>query len=217
MPLTGIYILGSIFLRCAPFNGADMFTPLIYNHFGQKGVIVFGLLILLTSVIIYSRLKKEKSFKIDYIFLVLMEGSLFAVGIALFVGLIVRYICPVAQSNISVSLPSILTVSSGAGVYEELLFRVAILGGLYGLILGNTKNNKILAAIVAVSVSAAMFSLAHFFVEKPTVLAFWYRFYAGVFLGGLYLWRGYGVCAYSHFVFDILVLALTDSRATSFQ
>ncbi|MCX7703641.1 MAG: CPBP family intramembrane metalloprotease [Planctomycetota bacterium] len=215
MPLVFVYILGSVFLRYAPPNGADFFTPLIYHYFGQRGVFVFGLLLLLFSLVIYSRLKEQKSFRADYIIVVFAEGIVFAVIMVFFLSVVIRSIYPVATSSEKIGFAGVLTVSAGAGVWEEMLFRVSIMGGLYSLILGNRKRYKVVAFFVSLFISAVLFSLAHFFAETPTLLLFLYRFFAGVFLGTLYLWRGYGVCAYSHFVFDVLALVFSNPRATS--
>ena len=210
IPLVSIYIVGAFLMHRAPPNGADMFTPLIWKFFGTRGVLVFGIFLLLLALFLYARLSREHQFRITYILFLLIEGVFYSFCMLIFVWFFLNLLRP-----FSVHPPrphdfgSILVVSSGAGVWEEMLFRVVILGGIYGLFAGEKKRLSLLPCLVAVGVSSFLFSVVHFLAEPPTAGAFWFRFLAGAFLGGLYLSRGYGVCAYCHFTFDVMAFSFT--------
>lgn len=209
MPLLAVYIVGAFLMHRAPPNGADVLTPLLWRLFGTEGVVLFGLFFLLLAFILYARLSKEGRFSITYIFLLLGEGILYAFTMVIFIWLLLNLLRPISTSAPApTDFSAILVVSSGAGVWEELLFRVTILGGIYNLFARRKGGGSFFAYLVALTVSSFLFSITHFLTEPPTAGAFWYRFFAALFLGMLYTARGYGVCAYCHFTYDVAVLCL---------
>lgn len=104
-----------------------------------------------------------------------------------------------------------LTLAVGAGIYEELLFRLFIVGlGTYVLVrAGNLRSPE--AGWVAVAVSAVLFALYHRPFEPGggiDVVATAVYLAAGVYFGTLYLSRGLGVVVAVHALYDIAVLLL---------
>ena len=99
-----------------------------------------------------------------------------------------------------------LVVSLGAGIYEELLFRVVLVGALmWGTrrLLGAGTG---LAATVSVVVSALIFSGFHYvgaLGDTFTVASFTFRAIAGVAFSVLYVTRGFGVTAWTHALYDL--------------
>lgn len=95
----------------------------------------------------------------------------------------------------------------GAGLYEEAVFRLALVPLLYGglrLLL----TPSLLAGTLAVTGSALLFSIAHHAGppgEAFTWYAFFYRWAAGIFFAWVFLARGYGVAVGTHSAYDILV------------
>ncbi|MDZ7617886.1 MAG: CPBP family glutamic-type intramembrane protease [Patescibacteria group bacterium] len=95
----------------------------------------------------------------------------------------------------------------GAGIYEELLFRLLLLGPMaWGLQrLGARRGASRVAAVVMTSL---LFAVAHHVGPGgyPFVwFDFVFRFLAGVFFAILFLYRGFGIAAGSHAGYDILV------------
>ncbi len=95
----------------------------------------------------------------------------------------------------------------GAGIYEEVLFRLIMLPlAVWGLkACGCTTRQSLIAAIVLTSL---LFSAAHYVGPlgqplDPSTFAF--RFVAGAFFAGLFVYRGFGIAAGSHALYDILV------------
>lgn len=107
------------------------------------------------------------------------------------------------------SLAAMMVLSIGAGVYEELVFRLiafALLSLVLSDVLGMPHKRAGLVILVATSV---LFSLYHYLGwEDPTWRTFVFRSLAGVFFGALYLWRGFGVTAGTHAVYDLIVVTL---------
>ncbi len=95
----------------------------------------------------------------------------------------------------------------GAGVYEELLFRLLLLSPIaWGMCRVGVK--PAVSYTTAVLVTSFLFALAHHVGPGgyPFVwFDFVFRFLAGVFFSTLFLFRGFGIAAGSHAGYDILV------------
>lgn len=95
----------------------------------------------------------------------------------------------------------------GAGVYEEALFRLALVPALYGS-LRLLQAPAVLAGTVAVTGSALVFSIAHHAGapgEAFTWFAFIFRWLAGVYFAWVFVARGFGVAVGTHAAYDVLV------------
>jgi hypothetical protein len=121
----------------------------------------------------------------------------------------------------------ILGAVSGAA-WEELVFRIGAYGVLFlasrrvALFAGASESGaRWTAEAVGLVGSAALFAAFHLELfsaflgsggEEFQAVAFTYRFASGILLGLLFRWRGPGVCAWSHGLFN-LSLALGLSPA----
>ena len=102
-------------------------------------------------------------------------------------------------------------LSLGAGIYEELLFRVIIAGALDMIAQRLLGWRRWMAGVFAVVVSATVFSAAHYigpYGDPLQVDSFVYRLIGGMVFSALYLTRGFGITAWTHALYDLLVLAL---------
>ncbi|HID75834.1 MAG TPA: CPBP family intramembrane metalloprotease [Planctomycetaceae bacterium] len=101
----------------------------------------------------------------------------------------------------------------GAGVYEELLFRLMLFSGAVWLLrrLGLKRPMATAGSVVLTSLS---FAGAHYIGPHGEPVAwsqglFWFsfsfRFLAGVFFSLLFVYRGFGIAAGAHAGYDILV------------
>jgi membrane protease YdiL (CAAX protease family) len=104
-----------------------------------------------------------------------------------------------------------LVLSLGAGLYEELLFRVLLVSGLLwlGLRLGWRRPAAVAAAVV---LAALIFSAFHYIGpmgDTFTLASFTFRAIAGLLLSGLYVARGFGIAAWSHALYDVGLTLLT--------
>jgi hypothetical protein len=103
--------------------------------------------------------------------------------------------------------PYKLAVAAGAGFYEEAFFRFAILGAIFFLAKEVGKLRPFTAGALALVLSGAAFSAAHFLGgETPELGAFIYRLAAGIILGLVFLTRGFGIAAWTHAIYDLYVL-----------
>jgi hypothetical protein len=112
----------------------------------------------------------------------------------------------VAASSSGADLGSLIGFL-GAGVYEEALFRLALVPLLFWA-LRLLQTPQVLASALAVTGSALLFSLAHHAGtpgETFTWFAFVFRWMAGVFFAWVFVIRGFGIAVGTHTAYDILV------------
>lgn len=95
----------------------------------------------------------------------------------------------------------------GAGVYEETLFRLALIPVFFGL-LRALRTPPVLASAAAVTFSSLLFSLAHHAGtpgESFTWFAFIFRWLAGIYFAWVFVVRGFGVAVGTHTAYDVIV------------
>ena len=100
-----------------------------------------------------------------------------------------------------------LALSLGAGLFEELMFRVILIPVIaaalaYVLRSASTQQRTFIAAII----SAFLFSSLHYvgvFGDTFSLSSFIFRFLGGLFFSLIYLLRGFGIVAWSHALYDV--------------
>jgi hypothetical protein len=101
-----------------------------------------------------------------------------------------------------------VVMAAGAGFHEELVFRVGLFaGGAYAL-KRLTRMRPPMAVAVAAVASSLLFSAAHYvgpFGDALGLASFTFRFLAGLFLAGVYRYRGFAVAVYGHALYDLMV------------
>lgn len=111
-----------------------------------------------------------------------------------------------------------LLTGIGAGIYEELIFRLVLIGlsmMFFEIVLGISRTKAI---IISVIVSSVLFSLHHHFVflngqlartgEMLTMTRFAFRTIAGIFFAIIFAVRGFGMAAGTHAFYDIIATLL---------
>jgi hypothetical protein len=95
----------------------------------------------------------------------------------------------------------------GAGIYEEAIFRLALIPLLYG-VFRLLQASDLPAGTLAVTGASLLFALAHHAgqpAEPFTWYVFLFRWTAGVYFSALFLMRGFGVAVGTHAAYDVLV------------
>lgn len=108
-----------------------------------------------------------------------------------------------------------IVTSIGAGIYEELVFRlilICLLMIVFQNLMGMGHNNAIVGSVL---VSAALFSAHHhidflsgqFSQSEPfEITRFIFRTIAGIYFAGLFAIRGFGITAGTHAFYDIIAV-----------
>jgi hypothetical protein len=95
----------------------------------------------------------------------------------------------------------------GAGIYEEMLFRLLLVPpiGFCAARLGAQRGLGVAAAVILTSL---IFSAAHYVGPQGEMfhaVSFWFRFTAGAMFAVLFVFRGFGIAAGTHALYDIFV------------
>ena len=101
-----------------------------------------------------------------------------------------------------------LALSVGAGLFEEIIFRVILLNLLF-LLLSSLLKKKVVASVVTVLLASFLFSLSHYvgtMADTWQLYSFMFRWAAGLLFTVLYFVRGFAITAYTHALYDIWVL-----------
>ncbi|HEX7939708.1 MAG TPA: CPBP family intramembrane glutamic endopeptidase [Gemmatimonadaceae bacterium] len=104
-----------------------------------------------------------------------------------------------------------LMLALGAGLCEELLFRVLLVGGLAAGLRWLLGGQRTAAGMVSALAGALIFSAFHYIGEygdKFEVASFTYRAIAGLVFSALYLTRGFGITAWTHALYDVYVMVV---------
>ena len=212
IPLFFIYEVGILFLSKDDIlvvrNGADFLMRSILESFGIFGLYGLGAIFLIGFIITYIYFfndKSNKSIRADYLFIMIFESVCWA----LILYFLLSKFMLVLMNPIGKTITQQVALAVGAGIYEEFLFRVMLISGLTGIIgfvfLWREKVRKAAALIIA----AGIFSAFHFMGDYGDFFSmelFLLRFFAGIVLGVLYIARGFGITAYAHSIYDLIVL-----------
>lgn len=220
LPLLLLYqlaaLLGNVGQRARVINGADAVIQNGLQAVGLHGWLGSWLAVaLVAGIVVYrkDRAHSRQALRPPVFAAMLAESVLYAVLLGTVVSFLTALFFPGAAylqiGGGQLNWGQKLAASLGAGLYEELLFRVLITGGLlWGLARCGMARGA--AAVTAVVLSSFIFSLFHYigpFAEAFRLGSFTYRLVAGVVLAGLYTGRGFGVAAWTHALYDVFLLA----------
>lgn len=189
----------------------DVWIKTLFSYIGSNVLSITLIVIALIGVIIvYKERDRLSTLKASYFMGMLAEAFFYAVGLAVLLGIIVGALVQLMQPESIESLSALqkIALSLGAGLYEELFFRVFLVSGLVYLF-NYFVTKKGLAFTLAIIVAALLFSLVHYIgaLGDPFTLgSFLFRFLFGLALNAIYLWRGFGIAAWTHALYDIMVV-----------
>ena len=212
VPLFFIYEIG-IFLTSSSDmvsmrNGADALMRQILSAFGMNGFYWMGVIFFLGFILVFIYQKQywhDMEVNSEFLPLMLAESMAWAMGLYFFMSNV--YIL-LMNPNGSILIQQV-TLAVGAGIYEEILFRVILIAAI-GSILGFIFQwSDMLKNWVAMIIAAGIFSSFHFIGEYGDYFSFnifMVRFFAGILLGILYFMRGFGITAWTHAIYDLIIL-----------
>ncbi len=222
LPLLVLYELGAMMIagrESGMRNGADVLLRTLLAAGGVQGTLAFTAALALGAAVLVGleRKKKRVPLRGAYFAGMLAESAVLAV---VFGGIIAAATQVLLGGGVRLAadggglarLPMLdgVVLSLGAGIYEELLFRVLLTGGLFALLSAAGVRRRT-AGVVAVVVSAFIFSAFHYigpYAYPLELNSFTFRFLAGLAFSALFMVRGFGVAAWTHALYDVfLVLA----------
>ena len=111
-------------------NGADVLLKQLLRPAGVNGFLSFSLVLLLGLLLViwFSRDKIDGPIRFSYFAGMVGESVLYALGLGFFVSWIMSAIL---LGPGGFNLATQIVISLGAGIYEELVFRVILVGGFF--------------------------------------------------------------------------------------
>jgi hypothetical protein len=206
-------------------NGADVLLKSVFVLLGgRNGLIVFGVLLVGTGAALAWRDRRRSGPLEGHVFgLMLLESTCYALVFGLVVGTLTgmllrpfHYAAATVGGSVghpgvgpaSLDLATQLMISLGAGIYEELLFRVLIVGALSGIARRGFGWTASASGVFATVVGALIFSAFHYvgpYGDRLDLASFTFRTVAGVLFSALYLLRGFGITAWTHALYDVFL------------
>src|SRR5690606_5518109 len=114
--------------------GAEIWSKQILTLLGVRGTTALGVFVVIVGLaIVYFERKKHIPLRPRYFGWIVAESAVYALVVAFLVSTVVGILFAMAPGGNS-GRPGYLTMlalSIGAGLYEELIFRVILVGGLY--------------------------------------------------------------------------------------
>lgn len=216
--------------------GADVWIKQAMSWLGATGMFAVGIGVIAIGISVFvAERKHEIPLRPDYFAGIVGESLVYAVFTALLVSGLVGSIFGLwpgavgsfepgmglatdpgslaagaggSLQEATLNRPTMLALSIGAGLYEELVFRVLLVGGLF-LAMKKLLPRQSHAYLVAAIVGALIFSAVHYmgpFADTFTASSFSFRFLFGLVLNGIFLIRGFAVAAWTHSIYDVLVV-----------
>jgi hypothetical protein len=198
-------------------NGADvMLKGLFLAVLGPRGPVVFAVLLVATMVALIVRdVRRHPGGMAARVFVAMLaESVVLALAFGVVVGLVASQLVSAVHGLALGPLDRLgwwsgVMVSLGAGLYEELLFRVLLVGALLWGARAVLGLGRVASAMVAVLGGAFVFAAFHYvgpYGDRLALGSFVFRMVAGIAFSGLYVARGFGITAWTHALYDIFLL-----------
>lgn len=209
-PLIAVYEFGAMMLRPMTLPDRLLLAPSFIEDalawFGATGSWVSGVLLL--GTLLFWHILSKKSWHVRAWIPIAMVGEGVMLTLPLFVlaRLLLVAQGPAAPPSWSDPTKIGLVMSLGAGIYEEFLFRLLLIGGLMAVFIDVMKFQKRPAMIFAAVLASFIFAACHFqpiAAEQFDAARFALRLLGGGYLALLYLSRGLGVSALCHAAFNV--------------
>ncbi|MCY4171870.1 MAG: CPBP family intramembrane metalloprotease [Bacteroidetes bacterium] len=217
LPLLILYEFGIVWANSGRqdfirISSESILKNIIYGLGLTHELIIFGIVIVIGVITVIWERKKRITFKLRFPSMIIIESAIYAVVLAYFVSGLTQLIMSPLMASQSVETPDLflkLVLSLGAGIYEELLFRVLIVGGLFFVMWKAFPQSRILMYSIAAIIGALSFSFVHHLGSygDPWALdVFLFRAIFGLVFNIVFLIRGFAVVAWTHALYDVMVV-----------
>ena len=207
-PLLLAYEVGVLF--SSTVNGVDVLTRAVFAacHHDRVTYLIVHATAALAYLLWLRARGRAGALSLDVIGPLVVEAGLYALSLGVLLPLVLD------QAHLAIAELSLggrgqaVVMSLGAGVHEELVFRLgAMAGGLVLLVRAGVDRRAAFA--IALGGSAILFSAAHHwgaYGEPFHASVFVYRALAGVAFGCIFWYRSFAHAVYAHVLYDLFVL-----------
>lgn len=199
-PLLLAYAVGVLFT--GRVNGADVVTRSLYAIAGSRTVYLLIYAALSGLFLLWiRRANRWSTLRLEVAAPVILEAAIYALTLGALISLVLDRVLGMGLDARSV------VGALGAGVHEELVFRLAMFGGFVALLGGLERRFAIGLALVT---SSLLFAAAHHLGahgEPFTLHVFAFRALAGAAFGAIFWFRSLAHAVYAHVLYDLVVAA----------
>lgn len=201
-------------------NGIDVFFEAIWKLIPGGSLIISGILIVLGLFFLIKDLRSGVIIRPFHFVLMTLESFFWAAliffNLSYVVGLLVGNSWVAMQVTKMENPPTYyiqdVVLSFGAGFYEELFFRL-ILIQIFILIAKAFQKDPTRwnIRLVIIIVGALLFSMVHYigtYGDSFNFNSFLQRFIFGLIMYPLFMYRGFGIAAWSHALYDVMVFTM---------
>ena len=191
-------------------NSADVLIKNIFNNINPSfNIFITFILIGLFLWLVHGNYKIlfKNGINLSYLLLMVIESIFWSFTLII---LMQRFDILLLQISNQASISNQLYLAIGAGIWEEMLFRVILIyiSMKFFTILLKCKNiNSIICSLL---LSSLLFSLFHYIGNMGDVFtlnSFLLRGFAGLILATIYVNRGFGITAYTHIFYDVIIIS----------
>ena len=190
----------------------DVWIKTLFSYLGKDVLSITLIFVALIGIVIlYRERNRFSELRVSYFGLMLIEASAYAFLLALIISSTVGALLQMIQPETVEALSTLqqLALSLGAGLYEELFFRVILVSALLYLF-KLFFEKEWMSMTAAMILAALLFSAVHYIgaLGDPFMFSsFLFRFLFGLALNAIYIWRGFGMAAWTHAMYDIMLVA----------
>jgi membrane protease YdiL (CAAX protease family) len=219
LPLLVLYEAGAVMIAgdsAGMRNGADVLLRILLSAGGLHGTIALtGVLVLVAAALIVRERRREKVPLEGSVFAgMAAESALYALLFGFVVGGMTSWVLGAfrlaADGAGLQQLPLLdgIVLSLGAGIYEELLFRVVLVGFLLWVFRSAGVSRRT-SAVWSALIAAFLFSAFHYvgpYAYPLELSSFLFRFLSGLAFSVLFIVRGFGIAAWTHALYDVFLV-----------
>jgi hypothetical protein len=239
LPLIVLYELGSIFYLTDHAAGvatrikAEKMLGTFFESFGISVILIPGLMIVTVLFIWHLVAKDRWKVKPQVVGLMGLESAAWVFPLVLMAAIVTNFAirlatghgAPAASEHTTqwmhlaaaggelsaMSWQARLSISLGAGLYEELVFRLILISVVHAILRDLLELKPWIANLVSIATSALAFAFYHDatiaggVINWPS-LAFYTA--AGAYFAWIFMWRGFGIVVGTHALYDVAVLII---------
>jgi hypothetical protein len=193
----------------------------LLQQFGEVGPYVAGLTVV--AVLVGWHMARRDPLRLDWRLYLGMtaESMALAVPLLMFAMLWGRQAAASELTSLSQAAPAeptfmaYLVTSVGAGIYEELVFRLFVIALLHTVFVEVIGLRHAHGAALSVVGAAALFAAYHFGARNPfNWEKFFFYLLAGIYLGIVFVLRSFGIVVGVHAFYDIFYAAIQKNLFT---
>ena len=213
-PLLLIYEIGVLF--SSTVNGVDLVTRTVFAACGHDRAIYLvvhacaavGYLLWVRSA------RRGRTLSLDVVAPLVLEAAIYALTLGAVIGVVVDDVLGLSTADLALGAGGeAMVMSLGAGVHEELVFRLGLFAG-GAVLLERAGLEPRLARVAAAIASSILFAAAHHWGPHGEAFhqaVFAYRTLAGVAFACIFWYRSFAHAVYAHALYDIWVLVMQPS------